>query len=346
MPFKDLDRFITEYEKQHGNSGVVRVTCKDKVIYEQSFGYADREAKKLFTSDSLFSFYSLSKPFLAIGVMKLKDEGKIEIDKHPSAYVPEAEGFDREVTLRNMLHHTSGLPDFELTPEFSQKYRIGLPEQIRGQLREISRYPNLFRPGTDVRYANINMTVCAVAIENITGMSYSDYMAKNVFAPLGMKKARVDRPDLLLPDRVRGYGMEGDRIVPADRTLNWMMGAGDIIGTVDDVYCLNLAIKHKKLLAPKTWEEILTPSPICTFGMGCRVDMWHGKKRIIHNGGHIGFRTLHIQLPEDDFDIIFLSNSGWGEARNDLSEEIFREYYGETAEPTHKIEMDKGYIIK
>ena len=77
---------------------------------------------------------------------------------------------------------------------------------------------------------------------------------------------------------------------------------------------------------------------------GCTVSTWHGKKRITQNGGHTGFRTLHIQLPEDDFDIILLSNSGFGEARADLSEMIFEHFYCDSRIDSHTVEMDKGYI--
>ena len=89
---------------------------------------------------------------------------------------------------------------------------------------------------------------------------------------------------------------------------------------------------------------LLTPSPLNQMGMGCTISNWHGKYRITHNGGHTGFRTLHIQLPEDDFDIIFLSNSGFGEARGDISEMVYQHFYGSTTETAQSIEMDKGYI--
>ena len=79
-------------------------------------------------------------------------------------------------------------------------------------------------------------------------------------------------------------------------------------------------------------------------GLGCNVRQWHGKKRITHNGGSRGFRTLHIQLPEDDFDIIILSNSGFGDARGDISEMVHDAYYGNEDKTKAVFEMDKGYI--
>lgn len=338
-----LELFAADYYEKFGNSGILRVTSKGTVLYERYLGFADRESRIPFSKDSMFAFYSLSKPFLAIGLMKLYEEGRIDIDQHPGHYIPEALGFDPRVTFRYMLHHVSGLPDFDQTARFSQKYLSGCPEQLREQLLELAGYPMVFEPGTRVMYANINMILCALAIENITGMTYEVYIEETVFTPLGMS-ARIDRKDLLLPCRVTGYEEKDGQIVPVRSCLDWMHGAGDVIGTVDDVYCLNKAIKHRLLLSKESWEQILTPWPkFNSFGMGCRVTKWHGKTRITHNGGHVGFRTLHVQLPEDDLDIIFLSNAAWGDARTDFAEAVYAAYYGEE-QPAEAIEMDKGYI--
>ena len=79
-------------------------------------------------------------------------------------------------------------------------------------------------------------------------------------------------------------------------------------------------------------------------GLGNTVFSWHGKQRINHNGGHFGFRTLHVQLPEDDFDIIILSNSGYGNARGDIAEMLYHKFYEKGEAIGENIEMDKGYI--
>lgn len=119
-----------------------------------------------------------------------------------------------------------------------------------------------------------------------------------------MEHAQIDRNHLLIPNRVRGFELDGDGLCSVDRNLGPMFGSGDAVGDINDVYCLNKAIKEKKLLRPETWATALTPSPINSYGMGCGVTEWHGKRRINHSGGHKGFRTLHVQLPEEDFDII------------------------------------------
>ena len=79
-------------------------------------------------------------------------------------------------------------------------------------------------------------------------------------------------------------------------------------------------------------------------GLGCTITDWHGMKRITHNGGYIGFRTMHVQVPEKDFDVILLSNSGWGEGRYHIIEAVYDSYYGNNDAPGEKVNMDMGYI--
>lgn len=182
-------------------------------------------------------------------------------------------------------------------------------------------------------------------MENLSSLSYAEYMKKAVFEPLGMKTALVDNEALQIPNRVQGYVLVDDQVLPTEKSHDWMLGGGDLVGTVDDVYALNRALKHKLLLKPETWVEVLTPSPLNSKGLGCTVTQWHGKTRITHNGGHLGFRTYHVHLPEDDFDIIILSNCGFhNPGRSDISEMIYNAFFDETATAEKPLEMDTGYI--
>ncbi len=342
---KNLDGFIDGYYKENKNSGIIRITLKDEILFEKYFGYADIENKTPFCSESMFTFYSLSKPFCAIGLLKLRDKGLVDLDKHPSEYVPEAQGFDGRVKIKHLLLHTSGIPDFDISTDFRKNGLSGTPDKLRSQLYELAKYPMYFEPDTDFKYTNINYILCALIIENVSGMKYADYMQKEVFLPLGMKSACIDSKGLEIENRVTGYVLdENKNILPINRATDWAFGAGDCIGTADDVYCLNKAIKHGLLLKKETWDEVFTTSSHAPFGMGCTVTDWHGKKRIRHNGGWDGFRTLHIQLPEDDFDIIVLSNSGWGNLRDDISEKVYELFYGENRDAGEKVQMDAGYI--
>ena len=344
MSLNNLDKKLKEYCAFEKISGVLRVTLSDKIIYQSYFGYANDQSKTEFSEKSMFSFYSMSKPLCAIALLKLVDKGLVDLDMHPKKYLSEADGFHENVTIRHLLHHVSGLPDFEQTTDFCTRYKPGTNDKVREHLKLLTKYPSYFEPNTKGMYANINFLIPALIIENVTGIRYADYMKKEVFEPLGMKTALVDDVDLFVENRVQGYALENGMRMPIEKAYDWMLGAGDIVGTVEDAYCLNKAYKNKLLLSEKIWEAIVTPSPLNKMGLGNTVYSWHGKQRINHNGGHLGFRTLHVQLPEDDFDIIILSNSGYGNARGDIAEMVYDAFYKNGEAIGESIEMDKGYI--
>lgn len=215
---RNTDNFSEEYFGKYKNSGYLRVTLKDEIIYENFIGLADFEKGIEFKRDSMFTLYSISKPFCTLGLMKLKDGNMVDIDAHPSEYLPEAKDFDKNVTIRQMLTHTSGLPDFVQTAKFNEKYESGLPEEMRGRLPELAGYPQVFAPGTDAMYANINFIMAALIIENVTGMKYADYMRKEVFEPIGAKNAAVDNEKMIVANRVTGYELENGERFPVSRT--------------------------------------------------------------------------------------------------------------------------------
>ncbi len=345
MDFTKLDQQIDDYCEKESIMGVLRVRVRDKLVYKKDIGVANIETGEKFTDKSAFTFYSISKPFCILGIMKLVDAGLVDLDAHPSVYLPEAKWFDKRITLRMMFHHTSGLPEFREIPDFYQQATSGEYSYVaREALIKLEKCPMHFEPGTQGEYANINILPAALIIENITGIPYSKYMEKEVFTPLGMERTVVDNPNLYIPNRVSGHDLVDGKLVRVPKGFGSMFGAGDIVGTADDLYRLNHAIKHKLLVSEKAWEAILTPSPLNWFGLGCAIVDWHKKHRIQHNGGSSGFRTLHVQLPDDDFDLIFLSNCGFGNARADILEMVHEAFYGDGTPIGEIVEMDKGYI--
>ena len=340
-----MDQYLDQYSSLYRFSGMLRVTLKDQILYQRNIGYADWEHNVPFSQDSVFTLYSLSKPFCALGLLALADKGMINICDHPGKYLPEAQKIHPHITIKHLLQHVSGLQDFHQAGEIQRDYCYARNPDMREAVARMADLPLNFTPGTSTRYSNIHFTILALIIENVSGMPYAEYMKQTVFVPLGMKNAQIDRLDLVLENRVQGYDIQGDEPIPTERVNpEFFLGAGDVIATMDDVYCLNLAIKHRKLLKPETWDLILTPSEINVFGLGCQIWDWNGKKRIQHNGGSSGFRTLHVQLPEDDLDIILLSNFGFGDARWSLTNAVYAAFYGAAEAQEESESMDKGFV--
>ena len=341
---KKMDAYLDRYCELYSYSGILRITLKDQVIYQRCMGEANVDTGEPIKPDSRFLFYSLSKPFCAIGLLKLVDRGLVDLSAHPSKYTPHASGFDPRVTIDSKLRHTSGMPDYSQLSGGIGRSRSR--EELYASVEALKKLPMNFAPYEDVLYSNINFTLSTLIIETVTGEAYADYMKKEAFEPLGMKTALVNQVGLEIPRLVTGHEINGTRTFTVNNYgVAGMLGAGDIVGEVEDVYCLNRAIKHRLLLKPETWEKVLTPLENSNFGYGCAVAPWHGVKRIQHNGGSTGFRTLHIQLPEDDFDLILLSNRGFGNSRGTIAEAVWRAFYGDMKDGASvSTAMDKGYI--
>ncbi len=340
-----FNEYLNDYLITHAFSGVIRITVKGEIIYERAVGYADFENKIAFSKDSMFTYYSISKCFCALGIMKLVDKGLVDLDVHPKTYLKEFNGYDERLTIRHMLYHASGVEDFEQNKEFYLSHDND-QKNIRKNLVELLKYPMRFAPNEGSMYANVNYVTMALIIEEVTGKTYKEYMEEEVFKPLGMTTALIDYKGMPLDNRVKGYDIADGALKEVPKSFDYMFGAGDVVGTVDDLYRVNLAIKNKTFLSENAWKQVLIKHHINGMGLGCNILNWYGKIRIQHNGGHSGFRTLHIQLPKDDFDIILLSNTGFGDARNDISELIHKAFY-----PSEHIEgnkftvvMDAGYI--
>ncbi len=344
---RELRDELSEYLRKYRIFADIRVTVADEIILSLRQGYADANEKTPLRENAVFSWYSISKQFLSIGLMKLYERGLFDFSDHPGKYVPEAAGFHPDVTVRNMIRHTSGMPCFYQTEGFRKDHPKKEGRDPRKDLLMLSSYSPFFLPDTDSRYTNTGFFIGALMIENLTGMSYSDYMEKEVFLPLGMKNTHIDSSAYVCPERVSGHIMtKRSEIVPVKPEITWMLGAGDCIGSADDLFQLKKEMKAPKLLKKESWEEILLPHPGNNKGMGCTVTNWHGKKRIVNNGGHVGFRTFHLFLPDTDVDLIILSNSGYHEeGRNEIAEIVYRHIFGnDSADQGPDLLMDQGYL--
>lgn len=335
---EELSRWLDSYSEETGYMGITRIMRKGEVIFEHCSGYGDEDLTVPLTKDSVFRYYSITKPFCALALMQQYEAGKADLDAHPGKYVPAAEGLDPRVTVRMLLRHSSGLPEVT-TPEFIASGNIDLRQGIKS----LAGQPLDFAPGTGVWYRNTNFSLCGLIVEELTGMSIGEYIEKNVFLPLGMKTAFCAAAH---PEKrtVAGFDMQdGKRVAAPYMNIASFAGCGDACGTAEDLSQLYRAIREKKLLKPETWEMVLSAPDENSFGFGCSIFDWHGKCAVQHNGGHYGFRTIQRILPGDDFNIIVLANTGFGTPREDITEKIYELYFDSVGNAAD-IEMDKGFI--
>ncbi len=338
----ELNTWLDEYSKETDFSGIVEIISKGEVIFKKQMGYADRENKTEFTDDTRFKLYSMTKPLVAISVMKLYEEGKVDLNEHPKKYIDCAKNLDPAITVKMVMEHATGLQEIASVEDMSVNRRVDLSYEVE----EISKKELMFEPGTSSFYCNTNYIILSLIAEKFYGMPIYEYLEKVLFNEMGMKSACCDVCLKEIQNMAVGYEKENDAVVIAGYiNMALISGAGCAVGTIKDAECYYHTVRNKKILKRETWDLIFTKSDVSNFGLGCMVLNWNGKLAYQHNGGALGFRSMHRFLPNEDFAIILLSNAGYGNARFDIADKIHELYFGEGTS-LNLPEMDKGFATK
>lgn len=338
----ELNTWLDEYSKETDFSGIVEIISKGEVIFKKQMGYADRENKTEFTDDTRFKLYSMTKPLVAISVMKLYEEGKVDLNEHPGKYLDCAKCLDSRITVKMVMEHASGLREIASTETMSINRSVNLLEEVE----KIAKKELMFEPGTSSFYCNTNYIILSLIVRKFRGVPIHKYLENVIFEEMGMKTACCDVGEKEVENMAVGYEKENDTVVRAGYiNMALISGAGCAVGTIKDAECYYHTVRNKKILKPETWDLIFTKSDVSQFGLGCMVLNWNGKLAYQHNGGAMDFRSMHRFLPNEDFAIVLLSNAGYGNARFDVADKIHELYFGEGTS-SNLPEMDKGFATK
>lgn len=348
-----LNDYFTALETDKNINGNVLIADNNQIVYRKSFGMADFENGKPNDEKTVFQFDSISKTVTAVAVLQLKEKSKLNLDDKFVKYFPEFPY--PEVSIRQMLSHTSGVPNDNIFQETVTKNpdRVIVNEDIIPEMKP-GKFPLLFQPGTKWSYSNLNFYLLATLVEKLTGEKFENYLQKNIFAPAKMKTAFVkttlinsahrtdeayyyDYPYLYSTDRVRitdTFSLSRFKIEYYN--LYGMDGAGSIKGTTDDLYKFDQALYNGTLLKAATVEEMLTPIKLnngesavadlggvlkTSFGLGWFILNDTSKGKIVgHTGGRYGSQTMFLRNLDKNQAVIFFDNGeSEGVYRNALS---------------------------
>ena len=298
--------------QRSGFNGGILVAKSGNIIFEQYRGNGHLESNDTITSATPFHIASVSKTFTAMTVLKLWEEGKINIDDELSKYFP---AFDYPgVTVRSLLNHRSGLPNYLYFMEdlaWDKSVYIKNQDVLDYLVNKKSEIKNIASPNTHFNYCNTNYALLALLIEKVTGMSYPKYLEQAFLKPLQMNHTHV----FTLADTnkvIPSYDWRG-RIIPLN-FLDEVYGDKNIYSTPQDMLVWDKALRSDLILKPQTLEQAYTPYSnerpgIRNYGLGWRMNIYpDGKKIIFHNGWWHGNNAVFIRLLQEDATIIVLGN--------------------------------------
>jgi CubicO group peptidase (beta-lactamase class C family) len=310
---RKIDSFMSALSNRGQFSGAVLVTFRGKPLYKKGFGFANRDVKEIFTTATPCYIGSLSKQFTAMGIMILKERGKLAYDDPIRIYFPQLPVFMQPVTIRHLLIHSSGLALFNDYPNMTEQDVFNI------LLQQNSLH---FPPGEKFEYCNANYTLLGMLIEKVSNSSLNDFLTKNVFIPIGMKNTYVDEAAVQNRKRAVGYYLFGDEY----NYSTYIGGAASIISTVDDLYKWDRSLYNPTIVNRQSLRDAFRVNIKIGddelfgkkgYGFGWFVCDTGGEMIVQHDGGFAGFRSYIERQPDKHNTIIFISN-----VRHSLTGEI------------------------
>jgi len=292
----------------------VMVIEDGEILFDGGFGLADLESQTPITTESAFRLASVSKQFTAMAVMILADRGELSFDDKLVDYLPELERFGDEITLRDLMTHLGGLPDYY--DALTEKAGDAMPTTEQAMDFLAGWGEPLFPAGDRYEYSNPGYEMLALVVERVSGQSFGQFLRETVFGPLGMENSiAFETVDTKIHNRAYGYSRaDDDFVLNDDDALNLIVGSGGIYSTVEDLFLWDQALYTEKLVRRSTLNEawspvILNDGESYPYGFGWGLEPYGALgARVSHGGGWVGFSTFIDRYPERRFSVIILSN--------------------------------------
>lgn len=302
----EIDRIFARRHKQRLFDGEALVAERGVVVYRGAFGLADRDAKRPYTTDTRSCLASLSKPITAVAVMMLAEAGLVTFDTPLSQLLP---GFSADigtVTVRHLLSHTSGVPDY---PALGIDHPGITNAEILAALRGVQA--PVFPPGQKYEYSNSGYVLLGSIVERLSGRALPEFLATRIFTPLGMSSTFVlTSPADKTADVARGY----DRKAGSDDFEGMDTGDGGVYSTVNDLLRFDQALYGESLVRQNTLALAFTPAEVregsTTYGFGWNIVRDDTGVRVWHQGNTAGFRAFIERRLSRRITVIMLTNGG------------------------------------
>jgi len=311
---KEVDKIFAKWDSTASPGMALGIIKDGELIYARGYGMANLEYNIAITPKSVFRIGSTSKQFTASCIAILALQGKLSLDDDIRKFIPELPEYQKPVTVRHLIHHTSGLRDY-LTLEYlagKSDHDFYTPED---SIAALARQKALnFTPGDEHLYSNSGYFLMGVIVERVSGKTLNEFAHEHIFKPLGMKNTHFhDDHTMVVRNRADGYSptKTGFRI---DMTTLDHVGDGGIFTTVEDLYLWDQNFYHNKLekglLELLHTVGVLNNGEKLEYALGLGVSDYKGIKMVSHAGGFVGFRAQMIRFPEEKFSVICLANLG------------------------------------
>ena len=309
-----VDRLFAEWNNPDSPGAALAITRDGKPIYTQGYGMANLEYDIPITPTTIFDIASVSKQFAAFAIATLAHDGKLSLDDDIRTYLPDVPDFGSTITIRHLLHHTSGLRDWVQSFVIAG---VAMEDVISFKhiLKMVRHQKALnFEPGTAYSYSNTGYNLLAEIVETVTGDSFREWTDANIFKPLAMTNSHFhDDHQMILKNRAYSYqDVEKGGFKHAVNNTT-ALGSSSLCSTVEDLakWILNFdntQIGEQTVIEQMHQRGVLNNGEQISYAFGLSIGKYRGLKTVGHSGSWRGFRSHLMRFPDQQFGVVILCN--------------------------------------
>ena len=307
-----MDSIFKEFQTSETPGVSVTVKKGGEIKYQKCFGMAHIVKGNKIIPETNFRLASITKQFTALSIMLLENEGKLLFEDKITKYFPELDHYAEDITIKNILQHTSGLWDYEEFVDETDTVQLKDKDVLEILARQDSTY---FKPGSEHRYSNSGYALLALLVESISEMSFADFLKSRIFDPLKMSNSVAYEKGISeVPHRAFGYTKTDTGFIFTDQSLtSAVLGDGGIYSSAVDLLKWDEEVNSPTLLPAGKFNEAFNKGKTSSgeefdYGFGWRLDPYKNYIRHYHTGGTKGFTNIYMKMPELDLTVILLMN--------------------------------------
>jgi len=307
-----IDKLFENYYSDSVPGAALMIIKDGSPLKIKSFGLAHLANRIAVQKNTNFRLASFTKQFTAMCIAMLEERGKLGCNQTLVDIFPNFPDYGNDITIDHLIHHTSGLVDYESLIPDSATVPVLDKDVLQMMMTVDSTY---FKPGSQYRYSNSGYAILAQIVEKVAGISFAQFLEKNIFHPLKMTTTVAFEPGISeVKNRAFGYAVENGNFIFKDQSLtSAVLGDGGIYSSVMDLFKWDQALYTNKLVSSETKQKIFKPKILddgtpTGYGFGWRIDEFKNHHRVHHTGQTCGFTTIIQRYPDDKFSIIILTN--------------------------------------
>jgi CubicO group peptidase (beta-lactamase class C family) len=309
-----VDRIFAEWNTTSSPGCALAVVKDGHIIYEHGYGMANLELSVAITPQSVFDIGSVSKEITALAILLLVQDSKISLDADIRKYLPEMSDYGSPITIRHLLHHTSGLRNYDDLFDLE-----GIPEADlttdRDAMELIVRQKGVnFKAGEEFLYSDTNYFLMSQIVKRVTGQTLRQFAQQRIFGPLGMTSTHFhDDHTMIVPRRATGYAPHNGGGFEIDMSDFEQVGDGSVMTTVEDLFKWDQNFDHPEVGGSDAIRHLTTPGALnngqpIPYGMGLFIDHYRGLNWIHHSGEWVGYRAALSRFPDQHFSTLVTCN--------------------------------------